>query len=138
MRDDTPYATKLGMQTGLFKPWIRKGELHPVYEIVKRFYYAGDVLDDYPDSPGSAQQLSGEAASQLLDSATSPWTPSPPARAPRGATLGTASARGSSSSGVTTRVAAAPKASRPHPDRHSRQFTSASSGKGSTSWQCAT
>ncbi len=28
---------------------------------------AGDVLDDYPDSPGSAPQLSGEAASRLLD-----------------------------------------------------------------------
>jgi hypothetical protein len=28
---------------------------------------AGDVLDDYPDSPGTAPQLSGEAASRLLD-----------------------------------------------------------------------
>jgi hypothetical protein len=56
------------MQTGLFKSRIRNVELYTGYDIVERYYCAGDELDDYPDSPGSAQQLSGEAASQLLDS----------------------------------------------------------------------
>jgi hypothetical protein len=31
------------------------------------FYSAGDVLDDYPDSPGPPMRLSGEDASRLLD-----------------------------------------------------------------------
>jgi hypothetical protein len=37
------------------------------YVIVKKYTFSGDDLDDYPDSPGSAPQLSGEAARRLLD-----------------------------------------------------------------------
>jgi hypothetical protein len=37
------------------------------YKVIIQKLLVGDDLDDYPDSPGSAPQLSGEAASQLLD-----------------------------------------------------------------------
>jgi hypothetical protein len=41
--------------------------VYSCHDIVKRYNCAGDDLDDYLDSPGSALQLSGEAASQFLD-----------------------------------------------------------------------
>jgi hypothetical protein len=84
---------------------------------------AGDVLDDYPDSPGSAPQLSGEAASRLLDADDTGMDLDPASRRkPR--------ALGTPSSVASTRAALSRKASRALLGRLSRLFTIVFSGKG--------